>query len=160
MEAGIEAGREEEGREERRSLSAYGLKKGRREYSVSLASDRLGLRGTADMVIWAGDVPESEVIVVDYKLSVTPGEHFQLQLMAYALLLEENTGLTLRRGFLYEIPVRKAIEVRFTARLRKKLLMALEEMHAMLWSEHMPDPTPQRGKCLNCEFRRFCNDVV
>jgi hypothetical protein len=24
----------------------------------------------------------------------------------------------------------------------------------------MPPPTPNRNKCLACEFRRFCNDMV
>jgi CRISPR-associated exonuclease Cas4 len=159
MEAGIEAGREEEGREERRSLRAYDLKQGRREYGVALASARLGLRGVADMVIWV-DEPAAGAIPVDYKHSTTPGEHFQLQLMAYGLLLEESAGVPAQRGFLYEIPLRKAVEVRFTARLRQKLLDALAEMQSMLWNERMPEPTAQRGKCLNCEFRRFCNDVA
>lgn len=158
MEAGLEAGREEETREERRSLRAYGLKQGRREYRVKLASERLGLRGTADVVIWV-DEPAREVIPVDYKLSKVAGEHFKLQLMAYGLLLEEASGLPAQRGFLYEIPQRKAIEVPFTQRLRQKLCLALREMQSMLWNERMPAATPQRGKCLNCEFRRFCNDV-
>ena len=43
MEAGIEAGRAEEGREERRSLRAYGLASGEREFNVALRSERLGL---------------------------------------------------------------------------------------------------------------------
>ena len=51
MEAGIEAGRAEEGREERRSLRAYGLAEGEREFNVPLASERLGLRGEIDLLI-------------------------------------------------------------------------------------------------------------
>lgn len=160
MEAGREAGKSEEGREIRRSLRSYGLAQGRREFNVPLRSERLGLRGVVDMVIWVDEPPPGEVIPVDYKLSRIPGEHFKLQLMAYGLMLEEASGMPARRGFLYEIPLRRTEEVRFTLALRQKLLRMLEAMHHMLWTEQIPDPAPQRRKCLSCEFRRFCNDVL
>lgn len=157
MEAGAEAGKSEEGRENRRSLRAFGLSEGRREFNVALVSERYGLRGKVDMVVWLEAA--GEVIPVDYKLSNTPGEHFQLQVMAYGLLLEELSGLAARRGFLYEIPSRQAVKIDLTGRLRDKLNRSLEAMHFMLHSEAMPVPTPNRNKCLACEFRRFCNDV-
>jgi len=177
MQAGVEAGRGEEGREARRGLRAYGLEEGRREFNVPLLSDRLGLRGLVDMVIWLDDTctpfgpgarrgetacasaGRGEVIPVDYKLSEITGIHFKLQLAAYGLMLEEVSGLTARRGFLYSIPRRKAEEVPFDKRMRDRLAATLDAMHRMLRYETMPDPTPQRAKCVACEFRRFCNDV-
>ena len=160
MEAGTEAGQDEEGREARRSLRAYGLREGRREFNVRLVSDRYGLRGAVDMVIWLEQPGAGEVIPVDYKLSNIAGEHFKLQLMAYGLMLEEFSGLPARQGFLYEIPKRRAEKVMLDQRLRDKLLMTLDAMHRTLRTETMPAPTPNRNKCLACEFRRFCNDVV
>ncbi len=157
MQAGIEAGRDEEGRESRRSLRAYGLEEGRREFNVPLVSDRLGLRGMVDMVIWLDD--KGEVIPVDYKLSEFTGTHFKLQLTAYGLMLEEASGMTANRGFLYSIPRRKAEEIPFDKGIRDRLAVTLDAMHRMLRYETMPDPTPQRAKCVACEFRRFCNDV-
>lgn len=157
MQAGVEAGRDEEGREARRSLRSYGLEQGRREFNVPLVSDRLGLRGAVDMVIWLEG--QGEVIPVDYKLSEIAGIHFKLQLAAYGLMLEETSGLRARRGFLYSIPRRRAEEVPLGMRLREQLTAALDAMHKMLRYESMPDPTPQRAKCVACEFRRFCNDV-
>ena len=164
MEAGIEAGEREEGREERRSLRTYGLKEGRREFNVAVSSARLGMNGKVDMVIWLDDgagrcPPIPEAVVVDYKLSSTAGAHFQLQLAAYAVLLEEQFGALARRGFLYFIPLRKAEEVKLEQRLRQKLFKAVDEMHLMLAGERMPPATEQRGRCVACEFRRFCNDV-
>ncbi len=158
MEAGSEAGRSEEGREARRSLRTYGLKEGRREFNVPVSSERYGLRGLVDMVIWVERPGAEEVIPVDYKLSSIAGVHFQLQVVAYGLLLEEDSGLAARRGFLYEIPLRKAEKVALQGRNRDKLLLALDAMHRMLHTELMPAPTPNRNKCLACEFRRFCND--
>ena len=160
MTAGIEAGQDEEEREARRSLRAYGLTHGRREFNVVLVSDHYGLRGLVDMVIWI-EAPESgEVIPVDYKLSSIPGEHFKMQIMAYGLMLEEISGLPARRGYLYEIPKRRAEKIALDKRMRDKLLITLDAMHHMLHTEIMPAPTQNRNKCLACEFRRFCNDVL
>jgi len=156
MEAGREAGKAEEEREARRSLKLYGIETGRREFNVTVSSKKYGLRGKVDLVIWG----EQEVVPVDYKLSKFAGKHFQLQLMAYGLLLEEISGLSSKRGFLYLLPQRQAEEVKFTARLRETLLKTLEAMNYMLYNEAMPPPTPNRNKCLACEFRRFCNDMV
>ncbi len=158
MHAGVEAGQSEAGREERRSLRPYGLATGEREFDVPVRSERLGLRGEIDMVI---TVPETEeVIPVDYKLSRVPGVHFQLQLAAYGLLLEELRGVQVRRGFLYEIPLRRAQEVQLDQRLRVRTLKAIEVMQRLFVQEEMPAPTKNRAKCVACEFRRFCNDVL
>lgn len=159
MEAGIQAGIEEEAREARRSLKTYRLHKGRREFDVPVASSRLGLRGKVDMVIWLDDVDEL-FIPVDYKLSRESGLHSKLQLAAYGVMLEEMSGGTARRGFLYSIPLRKAEEVRLDKSIREKLFSSLDAMHRMLLRESMPEATRQRGKCVACEFRRFCNDVL
>jgi len=158
MKAGTEAGQAEEGREARRSLRSYGLKEGRREFEVPLLSSTLGLRGKPDMVIWLDEL--REVIPADYKLSEIAGEHFKLQIVAYGVMLEEISGYTAKRGFLYSIPQRKAEEVKIDKRARDKLQTALTEMHRVLRYELMPEATPNRNKCLACEFRRFCNDVV
>jgi CRISPR-associated exonuclease Cas4 len=158
MKAGREAGLAEEGREARRSLRSYGLKEGRREFEVSLLSSTLGLRGKPDMVVWLDEA--REVIPVDYKMSEISGEHFKLQIVAYGVMLEEISGYTAKRGFLYSIPKRKAEEVKIDRRSREKLQTALTEMHRILRYELMPAPTPSRSKCLACEFRRFCNDVL
>lgn len=159
MKAGTEAGQNEEGREMRRSLRAYGLRAGRRAFNLPLNSERYGLRGKADMVIFREEEPE-EIIPVDYKLSKKAGKHFKLQLLAYGLMLEDEYGVPATRGFLYFIPERKAQEVRFTPRLRKNFLDILDNMLGMLHSEKMPEPSKNRRKCVSCEFRRFCNDVL
>lgn len=158
MQAGIEAGRAEEGRERRRSLRTYGLSGGEREFNVPLKSRRLGLRGELDMLI---TLPQSgEVVPVDYKLSKSGARHFQLQLAAYGMLVEEMRAVVVRRGFLYLIPERRAQEVKIGKRLRDSVQQALEAMQHIVASEEMPPPVSSRRKCVSCEFRRFCNDVL
>jgi CRISPR-associated exonuclease Cas4 len=132
MEVGIEAGKSEEGREQRRSLRPYGLEEGRKAFDVELYSSRYGLRGKADLIVWIDNPPPGTFVVVDYKLSAVAGEHFKLQLMAYALMTEEMSGLTAKRGYLYLVPKRRSEKVQFTPHLREKLLLTLESMHHML----------------------------
>jgi CRISPR-associated exonuclease Cas4 len=166
MEAGVEAANQEEGREVRRSLRVFGIERGRREFDVPVRSERLGLCGLVDMVIWpekSEDIkrpPIPEAIPVDYKLSRIAGAHFKLQLAAYGLLLEEGMGVEVKHGFLYFIPLRKAEKVCLDKRLRQKLLEALDAMHRMLSTERIPESTSKRARCVACEFRRFCNDVL
>lgn len=163
MEAGLAAQTDEEERARRRSLRRYGLKRGQCESNVFVESDRLGLKGVVDLVITTDDngLRQPEVIPVDYKLSSRqPGRHFKLQLLAYGLLLAEACRLPSRRGFLYLIPKRRAIEVPFTPGLQAQLTQALAEMRQIVDREWMPSPVKQRAKCEVCEFRRFCNDVV
>ncbi len=159
MEAGVEAGQREEEREIRRSLQRYDLEDGRREFDMPVSSATLNLRGKVDMVIWIERSADAEVIPIDYKLSRTMAKHFQLQLLAYGLMLEESSGIPSLRGFLYSIPERRAYEVKFTGRMRNQLRGMIKDMREIIQSEAMPSPTKKRGKCVNCEFRRFCNDV-
>ncbi|MCZ7668794.1 MAG: CRISPR-associated protein Cas4 [Chloroflexi bacterium] len=112
MEAGINAHTQEEGREKRRSLKSYGLTTGERSFNVPLYDAESGLSGELDMLIET----ETELIPVDYKQSKKPGKHFKMQLAAYGRLLAQThpSGKSVKRGFLYMIPLRQATAVSFT----------------------------------------------
>ena len=159
MLAGIEAHKETEKREKRRSLKTYGLTSGQRQFNVPIVAPELYLSGEVDMIIET----ESELIPVDFKQSKKAGEHFKLQLFAYGRLLDHNKNplqKQIKRGFLYLIPQRQAIEVQFTKSLDKKFQQAIKQLKQIALSQQMPAPTKKNGRCVNCEFRRFCNDVL
>ncbi len=157
MEAGIQAHITAEGREKRRSLKSYGLTTGERIFNVPLFSPELGLSGELDMLIET----DAELIPVDYKQSKKAGKHFKLQLLAYGRLLEQThtSQKPIKRGFLYLIPSRTASEVRFTKPLRRQLDRALVALNDIARNQRIPKPTTQHGRCVDCEFRRFCNDI-
>lgn len=162
MHGGIDRHRDEAGREECRSLGPYGLKAGERSFDLTLRSAALGLRGRLDLAI---AVPQrqggDEAVVVEYKDSErAAGQHFRLQLAAYALLLEEAWGLPVRRGFIYSIPLRRAERVLITDAPRAQVREAVSAMRLMVDGEQMPAPPTSRRPCVDCEFRRFCNDTV
>lgn len=166
MREGIASHTEETAREARRSLRAYGLESGERLFDLLLRSQSLRLVGRLDLAIrhTSQDTSPSatpEAVIVDYKLTRDPARgHYQLQLAAYALLLEEHWQLPVRRGFIYHIPLRRAEEVPITTHLRRRVTQAVAAIHDIVREEHMPPPPTNRARCLSCEFRRFCNDAI
>jgi CRISPR-associated exonuclease Cas4 len=163
MEEGTLRHDEEDAREERRSLRNYGLQEGERTAHLALRSTTFGLSGRLDLAIAtpSREAEQAEGIVVEYKYSEQKaGAHFALQLAAYALLLEEAWSLPVRRGYLYSIPLKKAELITITPHLRKKVVQTVELMRQSVESERMPDAPTSLAKCVTCEFRRFCNDVV
>jgi CRISPR-associated exonuclease Cas4 len=163
MVLGAEANDEIEELEQRRSLRACGLQAGERQFDVWLESETLGLCGRLDMLITTPD----ERIPVDYKNtdgalveSVEPIYlGWQWQLAAYGVLLTEQPGAPVRRGFIYSIPARCATQVDFTPHLVAQVHAQMTQMVHIVERENMPDPTPHPSRCAACEYRRFCNDV-
>lgn len=161
MEAGIEAQNRVEKLEERRSLRAYGLQDGKRHFNVSVQSATLGCTGQIDLLIETEDDDRHRLVPVDFKLSrKEPGRHFKLQLACYALMVEEQWGLPVEEAAIYLIPLKKSVLVPITTRLKNDVKRKLEQMRTMIVEQRVPEATRQRAKCVNCEFRRFCNDVI
>lgn len=161
MAAGIAAQEKVTDLEERRSLRTYGVSRGERQFYVHVQSQRLGCTGQIDMVIDSDDGGRRRLIPVDFKLSrKEPGRHFRLQLACYGMMLEEMRQIPAPVGYIYLIPSRTAVRVDLTARLRGDVERALMIMRCEILAEHMPEPTLRRSRCVDCEFRRFCNDVV
>ncbi len=159
MSEGIAAHEEAEARERRRQLRTYGFSSGERHFGVDLYSADWHLTALIDLVIVRPD-GQQVAVPVDYKLSSVAGAHFKLQLACYGLLVEEEMRLPAPYGFLYFIPERRAERVPLGARLRAKVGEALCEMRSIVEAEVMPGAPAQAGRCVNCEFRRFCNDII
>lgn len=161
MAAGIEAQDQTEQLEKRRTLREYGIEEGTRHFNINLTSERLGCTGQIDLVIELAGGEQRSVLPVDFKLSRRePGQHFRLQLACYAMMLEECWQATAPEGVIYLIPLREAIRVSLDGKLRRAAERQLRALREMVLKERMPPPVRQRGRCLNCEFRRFCNDVL
>lgn len=142
--------------EERRSLRAYRLEDGEREFRLPLHSTRLGLSGLLDMVI----IRQGEAIPVEFKNSTAGlALHHKYQLVAYALLVEEQAQKPVRRGFIYFIPSKRAEEVQITPNMRRYVTRLLREIREMLHGETLPPVAGQRGRCVDCEYRRHCRPI-
>lgn len=155
MEAGKRRHEDENKRSLRRTMNLPEIAQAQREFDVSVQSQSLGLSGQIDEVLFMQD----SAIPVDYKLAKQASLHYKVQLAAYAMMLEETFDLPASRGILYLIQKRESVEVNITRNLRNQVVEAILHMRQLAESEMMPDPTKNRRACLDCEFRRFCNDV-
>ncbi len=156
MDLGKEEHETTSAKEARRTLKAYGIKEGERRFGVDLYSSHLGLRGKIDMMI----LTSREAIPVEYKMAAGIGLHHKYQLTAYAMLAEHTLDRTVSRAFVYLTPVKKAVEVPITAAMREHVRGILGGLRASIVGERLPHPTPHRKRCTDCEYRRFCGDVL
>ncbi|MCS6872752.1 MAG: CRISPR-associated protein Cas4 [Anaerolineae bacterium] len=159
MQLGREAHELEAKRALRRSLDVLALPDGVRHFDVDLAAPRLGLCGRLDELIVQGDPPHA-FVPIDYKLSKQASSSAKLQLTAYAMMLEEVEQVAVAVGYLYLIPLRQSVQVKFTQRLRDAVLAAIAQMHHIARTQQMPPAAESARQCMLCEFRRFCNDVL
>jgi CRISPR-associated exonuclease Cas4 len=142
--------------EQRRTLHRYGLGEGTRKFQIWLRSRRLALSGRLDLLVQTPD----EAVPVDFKDTSAPVRHnHHVQLCAYALLVEESLGVPVRRGFIYRVPQEDVLAIEMTADLRLETVRSIDAMRAMIAEERMPEPTPLRARCEDCEYRNYCGDV-
>jgi len=156
MDLGKEEHETTSAKEARRTLKAYGIKEGERCFGVDLYSKSLGLRGKIDMVI----LTHHEAIPVEYKMAAAIGLHHKYQLTAYAMLAEHTLNRTVTRAFVYLTPAKRAVEVPITAAMREHVRGILAGLRSSVAYERLPRPTPHRKRCTDCEYRRFCGDVL
>lgn len=155
MEEGKLEHESNEEKEARRSLRAYGLKEGQRHFGVRLNSSRLGLSGLLDMVI----ITPNEAIPVEFKNSCGPlALNHKYQLVAYALLVEDEWRINVRRGFVYFIPAKRAEELTISPNMRHFVKEALAQIRQIIACEIVPAATRQKRRCIDCEFKNYCLD--
>lgn len=157
MDAGQDAHLEEKARAHRRTLWAYGLPEGERLFQVRVHSPKLNLVGIIDELV---RTPDGIYLPVDYKLSEKITPSFELQIAAYALLIEDQFKTQVERGYVYLIGRRELHPVVMNENRRQAVVEAVRTVRTMVETERMPPPVKERAKCRACEWRRFCNDVV
>lgn len=156
MEVAIRRHEDEPKRALRRTMRIEGLQDAERHFDIPLTSTKLGLTGQVDELIFY----QNTIIPVDYKLARKAHAHFRLQLVAYAMLAEEHYQTHIQFGLLYLIQTRKTVQVTFSSQLRQKVLRTVAHMRQITDTEAIPPPPDSVRPCLECEFQRFCNDVI
>ena len=156
MEHGLSAEQRIDALERRRSLRRYGIESGERLFDLWLHSDALALSGRADLLIVTPDA----VWPVEFKeTSGGVTRNHRLQLVAYAMMAEEQCGRPAPWGFVCHIPDGRMWRVSTLGPWRQEVLDVLGRIRDMIDGERFPDPPRERGKCVDCEFRHFCGDV-
>jgi len=124
---------------------------------LKLDSDRLKLSGVVDYLLITS-LDEYVVAEVKWSESARGGVKFdhKLQLAAYALLVEENFGRDVKRGFVYYRVDGKILEVFLSGRLKEFVERIIEEIHKIILDEKAPPVKVTEARCMNCGFRRYC----
>jgi CRISPR-associated exonuclease Cas4 len=123
--------------------------------SIPLWSQRLSLRGKADLVEFRPEGPYP----VEYKVGRRVREHADLQLCAQALCLEEMLGIAIPRGAIYSHATRRRYEVVFDERLRERTVAVIGSIRRMLRGQRLP-PAPNDARCPNCSLLTSCMPAV
>jgi len=129
----------------------------RRVLGLPLASQRLNLIGTADLVEFIPASDGETACPVEYKRG-KPKLHRadEVQLCAQALCLEEMTGRPVPQGALFYAQTRRRVAVPFDADLRALTESTVAELAAVLSSRLTPPPTPHRSRCRACSLLELC----
>jgi CRISPR-associated exonuclease Cas4 len=114
-------------------------------------SDRLGIRGRADLVEFRASGP----FPVEYKVGRVRGVHASLQLCAQALCLEEMFSVSVGGGAVYSHADRKRHHVAFTPELRASTRAVIEAIRADLIGQRLP-PAVNDARCPNCSLLNAC----
>jgi CRISPR-associated protein Cas1 len=131
--------------------------------SVQISSERLGISGKLDLV----EEKDGAVCPIEYKRGCGPPggngsppfwDNDAVQLCAQGLLLEEELGAPVPRGFLYYIGSKTRVEVPLDECLRTQTLQAIRVIRELSSQETPPEPLPPelRHRCFGCSLATVC----
>ena len=78
-----------------------------------------------------------------------------MQVVAQALCLEEMTGKTIAKGYVYYAQTHQRQEIEITEELRKAVIIAIAEISKMMETGKMP-PAVYGNRCKGCSLFTQC----
>lgn len=126
---------------------------GNRVRALPLWSERLGLVGRADMVIFQDD---GTPYPVEHKVGPRRASHAdQVQLCAQALCLEEMFDRPVPEGALFYGKTRRRRTVSFDASLRRDTEAVIAATRTLLQQTTLPEPAAD-NRCRRCSLLEAC----
>lgn len=128
-----------------------------REFEVYLAAPQHHLRGQIDEVLTLDD---GSMAPLDYKFAEWKNRlyaGYRMQLVLYGLLIRENYGKPVRRGFLvYTRSQNFVLPVELTAQDFEKAVDILRAILDISRTGYLPRRTPHKRRCIDCCYRNIC----
>ncbi|OKH36804.1 CRISPR-associated protein Cas4 [[Phormidium ambiguum] IAM M-71] len=120
--------------------------------AIWLKSEKHGLIGKSDLV----EESQGCWYPVEYKRG-KKGEfdNDELQVAAQALCLEDMTGKTVSKGYVYYAQSHQRQEVKITAELREQAIATIQSVTTLLETGKMPLPIYSQ-RCQGCSFYSQC----
>ena len=158
--------------EERKRINPDYLRKKlgaiKREFDVEMASMKHRVKGIVDEVLWLKD---ESLAPFDYKFAEDKGkpgprrangprpvfENQKMQSVLYGLLIQENYGKPVTRGYLCYTRSNYAIrEIPFTPADFAKAEEVVSDVFEVIQTGVFPPPTSWRKRCSDCCYRNVC----
>lgn len=127
----------------------------RSKRDVPVWSDRLLVRGKADLVEFREDGPYPVEYKVGKRHTQSHEHHVDLQLCAQALCLEEMTGQRVAVGAIYYHSTRRRQEIVFDESLRRQTIQVIDAIRRQLIAQQLPT-APNDARCRNCSLWNIC----
>lgn len=128
-----------------------------RAFEVYLAAPRFHLRGQVDEVLTLAD---GGMAPLDYKFAEWKNRlytGYRMQLVLYGLLIRENYGKPVHRGFL--VYTRSQNFVLPVDLVEKDFEKAIDILHAIIDISRtglLPKRTPHKARCIDCCYKNIC----
>ena len=125
---------------------------------TTLSSGNLELQGNVDCII---KTASDEYVPVDYKnMASDRGRAWmdhKYQLVAYALLVEENFDTVVRRGFVNYIPETLILQLEITPTMKSYVKRVLGHIRRIIKEEELPPIRVAKQKCTGgCGHKQIC----
>jgi len=125
---------------------------------VPLSSARLELQGVLDLLI---KTRQGEYVPVDYKMMESDKGRVWMdhkyQLVAYTLLIEDQFGGCVKRGFINYIPEKLVIKVDIVSSMKVHVKRVLGHIRRIIWEEKLPPIRVAKHKCTGgCGYKHIC----
>ena len=125
---------------------------------VPLSSARLELQGVLDLLI---KTRQGEYVPVDYKMMMSDNGRVWMdhryQLVAYALLIEDQFGGCVKRGFINYIPEKLVIKVDIVPSMKVHVKRVLGHIKRIIREEKLPPIRVAKHKCTGgCGYKHIC----
>jgi CRISPR-associated exonuclease Cas4 len=125
---------------------------------VQLVSEKLQLQGVVDCII---KTAKGEYVPVEYKnMNSDNGKVYmdhKYQLVAYALLVEENFGAVVKRGFVNYIPEQLILQFEITPTMKSYVKRVIGHIKRIIKEETLPLIRVAKNKCQGgCGHKQTC----
>jgi len=122
-----------------------------------LYSDRYSIHGKVDEILTFED---GTMGALDYKFAEYKNKVFstyRTQLVMYSMMIEENFGRTVDKGYIVYTRSKNHIEeIEISETDKKNVKKNIEEILRIIGSGYFPKGTKAKSKCNDCCYRNIC----
>jgi len=125
-------------------------------YNIYLTAPKLGLVGLIDYFVFNGN----EAFPVEIKTGNIPKGQLEnpdkMQVSAQAILIENNFDFLVKKVRVYYSKYDKIKDYSINAEDKLEVLKKVREIQRMISSERIPEKTPSKNRCRDCECKNYC----